>query len=123
MDQEEADEDDDSLNYSVKLEPTKYHMAPKIFGRLSSSKMSESRGPRSPNLSHGRGYIQYQGAELGRITTIFIHEMGGIKRIFFTLIPLHHVMHDRLLNLPILQDNSDNYTIVGLPAVQKGSIA
>ncbi|OJD21292.1 hypothetical protein ACJ73_07370 [Blastomyces percursus] len=51
MDQEEADEDDDPLNYSVKLEPTKYHMAPKIFGRLSSSKMSEKVGIQFTNLS------------------------------------------------------------------------
>ncbi|OJD23459.1 hypothetical protein ACJ73_05183 [Blastomyces percursus] len=174
MDQEEADEDDDSPNYSVKLEPTKYHMNPKIFGRLSSSKMSEKVGIQFTNLSKlellhpflnklRESYdadwnkpsvlepghrpilfynkltfsirdrvrrislmegdiIQYRGAELGRITTIFIHEMGGIKRIFFTLIPLHHVMHDRLLNLPILQENSDNYTIVGLPAVQKAAL-
>ncbi|OJD24752.1 hypothetical protein ACJ73_03883 [Blastomyces percursus] len=173
MNQEEADEDDDSPNYSGMLEPTKDRISPKIFGRLSSSKKSGKVVIQFTNLSKlellhpfvnklREAYdvdwnkpsvlepehrpilfynkltfsvwdrvrrislmegdiIQYRGAELGRITAIFVHEMGGVKQIFFTLIPVHLVMHDRLLNLPILQDNSNNYTIVGLPSVQKAA--
>ncbi|OJD23361.1 hypothetical protein ACJ73_05282, partial [Blastomyces percursus] len=48
---EEADEDNDSPNYSVRLEPTKDHIGPKIFSRLSSSKMSDKVGIHFTNLS------------------------------------------------------------------------
>ncbi|OJD21043.1 hypothetical protein ACJ73_07622 [Blastomyces percursus] len=48
---EEADEDNDPPNYSIRLEPTKGHISPKIFSLLSSSKMSENVGMQFANLS------------------------------------------------------------------------
>nr|KMM66395.1 hypothetical protein CPAG_02734 [Coccidioides posadasii RMSCC 3488] len=69
-------------------------------------------------------YTHGTSSAIGQITSIFIHELHTTQRVFFSVIPALEMMRDRVLDLPIVQVDlgGNNYTIIGLPAIEKPSL-